>query len=353
MIHKIWRLSENSGEDNLGLAFSDQGLLLGNTALIERRDGRFVVRECSVVESLLWRAYGQSFSVERIMPGLATVATALNANDQGLARIAAVHLRLPDLSDRSVRDGIAALDVLIKYARDEVHKASPDDPKHPGWPAGTPGGRGGKFRPKNDSQALITRDVEGRVIRLAVRRMIRTGALAALRIAGELATNIIPVLDVIGDAAAFADAAHTIAEYVELEAEVNAAIDFIERGPYSLSDLQVSSDARAFSSYNAFVKQVLEIETLAKWFGAAGKGNEYHHIVTQGGANAVNIPAEQLQSTENIIRLPRLLHEAVSAEYLEFDEEKNMVRYEWLQTQPYDVQRAEGLKILRKLGILK
>jgi hypothetical protein len=28
-------------------------------------------------------------------------------------------------------------------------KASPDDPEHPGWPAGTPGGRGGKFRPKD------------------------------------------------------------------------------------------------------------------------------------------------------------------------------------------------------------
>ncbi len=28
-------------------------------------------------------------------------------------------------------------------------KASPDDPKHPGWPAGTPEGKGGKFRPKD------------------------------------------------------------------------------------------------------------------------------------------------------------------------------------------------------------
>jgi hypothetical protein len=28
-------------------------------------------------------------------------------------------------------------------------KASSDDPEHPGWPTGTPGGRGGKFRPKD------------------------------------------------------------------------------------------------------------------------------------------------------------------------------------------------------------
>ena len=30
-------------------------------------------------------------------------------------------------------------------------KARPDDSEHPGWPAGTPGGRGGKFRPKDDA----------------------------------------------------------------------------------------------------------------------------------------------------------------------------------------------------------
>ncbi len=30
-----------------------------------------------------------------------------------------------------------------------LQKASPDDPKHPGWPAGTPDGRGGQFRPKD------------------------------------------------------------------------------------------------------------------------------------------------------------------------------------------------------------
>jgi hypothetical protein len=39
----MWRLSE-AGPRNLGLAFSDDGLLLGHTSLVERRGGRFVVR---------------------------------------------------------------------------------------------------------------------------------------------------------------------------------------------------------------------------------------------------------------------------------------------------------------------
>ena len=39
MISKIWRLSENTGDDNLGLACTEQGLVLGRTLLIERATG--------------------------------------------------------------------------------------------------------------------------------------------------------------------------------------------------------------------------------------------------------------------------------------------------------------------------
>jgi hypothetical protein len=45
-------------------------------------------------------------------------------------------------------------------------KAAADDPEHPGWPAGTPGGKGGQFRPKDsaanasDYQAKTGSDVQ-------------------------------------------------------------------------------------------------------------------------------------------------------------------------------------------------
>jgi hypothetical protein len=61
----------------------------------------------------------------------------------------------------------------------------------------------------------------------------------------------------------------------------------------------------------------------------------------------------QLQNTDNIIILPTLLHEAVSDEYLKRSLDPNMNLYQWLQTRPYDVQREEGLRILRDLHILK
>jgi hypothetical protein len=53
------------------------------------------------------------------MAGFTTVASALNANDHCLARIAAVHLQIPDLPSPAARDALAAEDALIKYARDE------------------------------------------------------------------------------------------------------------------------------------------------------------------------------------------------------------------------------------------
>jgi hypothetical protein len=358
MIPKIWRLSENSGDDNLGLACTEQGLVLGRTPLIERREGRFVVREQSELECLFSLAYGREATAHRLMPGLATVASALNADDQALARIAAVHLRIPDLPDRAARDAMEAEDVLIKYMRQrglahEIRKASPDDPKHPGWPAGTEGGRGGQFRPKDGSEAVIAQDVIDRIRRIKARRALRTEALAVLRLAAELVVDAVPGIGLVANAATLIDMANTIAELKKLKMAADAAIEFVKHGPYSLEELQVSADYEEFSSYGDFVKDALYIALVTKRFGGAGSGNQYHHIVTQRGANETKIPQEKLQNTDNVIPLPTLLHEAVNGEYSRFDDDLGMTIYQWVQTQPYDVQREEGLKILRELHILK
>jgi hypothetical protein len=91
-------LSEG-GDNNLGLACTDDGLFLGRTPLIERRGRRFTVRDRSEIEHLFRRIDQIGATVDRLMPGLCTVASAMNANDPCLARIAAVHLRIPDLPD--------------------------------------------------------------------------------------------------------------------------------------------------------------------------------------------------------------------------------------------------------------
>ena len=117
-MQQMWRVSE-AVPQNLGLACTDDGLLLGRTSLIERRDGRFVVRARGEIERLLKCAYDGEAPVDRLMSGLARVASALNANDQCLARIAAVHLQMPDLASAAIRDALEAEDLLIKYARNE------------------------------------------------------------------------------------------------------------------------------------------------------------------------------------------------------------------------------------------
>jgi hypothetical protein len=156
MTHHVWRLSEG-GEDNLGLAVTHDGLVLGRTPLIEQRDGLFVVRERNEIERLLGRAYQTDPLAGRLMPGLATVANALNANDPCLARIAAVHLKIPDLPDRTARDGLEAEDTVIKSDEGSGGDWNPalhprvGTPPNPGWFAPT-GGSGGESSPARTAQ---------------------------------------------------------------------------------------------------------------------------------------------------------------------------------------------------------
>jgi hypothetical protein len=173
-----------------------------------------------------------------------------------------------------------------------------------------------------------------------------------LLFSSQLTVDAVPGIGLAADAATLIDMANTIAELKKLKIDADAAIEFVKHGPYSLEELQVSSDYEEFSSYGNFIKDAAHIALIVKRFGAAGSGNQYHHIVTQGGANT-KISQEQLQNTDNIIPLPTLLHEAVNAEYSSRWKDTNMTKYEWLQTRPYDIQREEGLKILRELHILK
>ena len=272
-----------------------------------------------------------------------------------------MHLKIADLRDAAARERLAAEDQRIngtgaklERSAQGLDKASPDDPKHPGWPAGTPGGRGGKFRPEDGSDVEISLDVKIRIIRVAARRALRLASQEILHLGAAAVANLVPGLDVVADVAAALDIANTISNYWKLATDAQAAFDFASKGPYNLEELQMLSNGHEeFASYGDFIKGELTLDVTSKMFGRAGDGYQYHHIVTQGGANEGNILPEQLQNTDNIIRLPTLLHEAVNEAYSSSKDGTTMTMYEWVQTQPYDVQREEGLKILRQLFILQ
>lgn len=109
----IWRLSAG-GDDNLGLSFTADGLVIGRTPLFERHDGCFVPRRQTHLERLLSCGFGIEVKLDHVMPGLATVAAALNRRELCRASIAAVHLRIPDLPDPFARLEMETEDLLIK-----------------------------------------------------------------------------------------------------------------------------------------------------------------------------------------------------------------------------------------------
>jgi len=137
---RFWRLNERT-VDNVGLACTEDGLFLGRRPLIERLDKRYVAREQGEIERLLKRAYHGEQTADRLMPRLATVAAALNMDDQCLARIAAVHLQIPDLPSEAARNGMEAEDVLIKSGdwNPALHPRA-GTPPNPGWFTPTDGG---------------------------------------------------------------------------------------------------------------------------------------------------------------------------------------------------------------------
>lgn len=234
---------------------------------------------------------------------------------------------------------------------EDLAKASADDPVHPGWPAGTPGGLGGKFRPKDGTDR---ENAEKAAKRVALRRAVRALLLDALTLPPEVAANVIPALGEAADIALVAQLAELFSEYRQLEIDMKAATDFVANGPYSLDDLRVTAQSESFSSYGQFLKSSSFDEWLFKRFGRAGDGYEYHHLVEQGGNNAAAFTAGELQNTDNIVRIPTLLHEAINGQFYSRTSPDPSLSYrQWLQLQPYSIQHSEGILIMRELGLIR
>ena len=108
------------------------------------------------------------------MGGLWAAARALDEGELHRAMLATQHMRLPYLSEDEARRAADA---------EALSKASPDDPDHPGWPAGAADGRGGQFRPKDraagDTNKIaadhMRRAIARRSIRAALRRILASG----------------------------------------------------------------------------------------------------------------------------------------------------------------------------------
>jgi hypothetical protein len=245
---------------------------------------------------------------------------------------------------------------------EDLLKASPDDPKHPGYPKGAPDGRGGQFRPKG---ALVgeeaERAVEQRLIRQIARRAFRAGLRriltwrAVLRFGGELASNVDPIGPAeVGDAMMVEQAVEVLAELAGNDKEAKAAIEFVKHGPWDLEDLLVDKTPRSFNTFDALKKTEHDPDDLEKFYGEAGDGFEYHHLAEQG-ANGRALPPQELNSSRNVIRIPKLVHEEVTAEFVKTRDVsggRQSLRAA-LSGRDFETHREAGIQLLREMGIIK
>lgn len=190
-------------------------------------------------------------------------------------------------------------------------------------------------------------------IRIGTRRIFRAAAIEALKNVGKkLLLTEIPVVGLISDISTVYDVYRFVKEFEELREGIAAATRFVNQGAHTLRDLRVSQRLEVFSDYPAFLKQgassLFELE-LEKRFGPAGDGMSYHHIIERSSG----LPKNITESTENIVKIPDILHEAINGRYLQSVSTSNTMKLrDWLETQPASVQREWGIKVMREFGII-
>ncbi|WP_219320636.1 hypothetical protein [Methylovirgula sp. HY1] len=158
----------------------------------------------------------------RKQSNLQAMADALNENDDARAWFTMTYMRLPRLPDEAMRLRLVDAETLLK--------ASANDPKHPGWPSGTPGGLGGKFRPKTSSGApsatKAPRALE-RVARKAARRVIRGRLIAHLKEASKLKDEFDDKIDALDrDSLLLDDIGQMVVQAQEIKVENRGRLEF-------------------------------------------------------------------------------------------------------------------------------
>jgi hypothetical protein len=145
---RLWPRRPPDGSLPLGLSLDDEGLLLaGNCRLIEAcldREGHlfYRARSASELSAILTAAYGEPIDAVPFHPAVERIAELMTERSWSSAKLAALHLRWPELSDSAAATSVLRMDAFLKVT------ASFDPLKHPRWPKGSD--RGGEFRSISD-----------------------------------------------------------------------------------------------------------------------------------------------------------------------------------------------------------
>lgn len=326
------------------LTLCDRGVVLGFgtviAPLVERPDGRFGLNVEGRAEEIL-----ALLSVARSAPApghildrLNSVSEALQRGDRVLAEIGLALVDQPALAGWAAAKALAKTADALRAGADPnallktlaiaplVEKASPDDPKHPGWPKGEPNGLGGKFRPKTPDDAPgighnngppMEEPSSGRLVGRALFQAIKIG-IRRLAAAGIVAADV-AAPEVMIPATLLA----------ELGAEAHPYVKSYFDGPKSLKALQEAAN---------FPKP----------------GYEIHHIVERATANPDGSEDALMDAPENLVRIPTVKHWELNKWYeTEAPQFNNMTPRRYLAGKSWDDRRRVGLIGLRDVGVLK
>ena len=150
-----------------------------------------------------------------------------------------------------------------------------------------------------------------------------------------------------------ASTAAASAERIILSASEGSIRAILPRNAMAMSSEGSQATARAGALVSKTYRAFKSFRALKRAMGSAGEGKSWHHIIEQHAGNAKRFGAEALHNTENVIKVETEVHTQISAFYSSGRPELGgMVVREWLCTQSYEQQRAYGLKVLRRFGVI-
>jgi len=117
-----------------------------------------------------------------------------------------------------------------------------------------------------------------------------------------------------------------------------------------IKDSNKYSPGKNVDGFNSFYE-------FKKFFGPAGPGMSWHHIVEQNSTNNRNFGANSIHNSTNIIKLPSgkgSLHALISGFYSSIQpmitgSDRLTIR-QWIQSQSFDQQMQFGIEIIKRFG---
>jgi len=318
-----------------GVQCGADGIFVGSVPLLRREGGaygqvRWSVRPATELDSELTERYGLPVSVTAKARGIASVARALDRGDLALAGIGAVLLQFPDPPGlgKGVPAAIDWMALAIELAASGLLKGDWDPAKHP---------RTGQ-EPNPGWFAEVAREIQEVIARMPAWPSPQFNRELRALVKDVAAKGGLSELGPYGDAAA------VIWEIVQV------------LGPSALND----GEDRAIQQTNAYFDPPKTLEELQQPPAENLLGYETHHLVEQNQDNVaksalIKFGRVAIDDPSNTVYVPRLKHELISADYsrcVEGDPLERTLR-EVTDEMDFDQQRAIGIKMLRKYGILK